>query len=87
VADRWNLELDVAGIGRYLRSRELAGPIEALAQRVAGNADKHSSVEVGVSDRVRALVIISRRGRAADALGGKLITAATAAGLEVRARR
>lgn len=82
----WTLELDHAGIGAYLRGPEVAAGIAALAQQVA-SADPQAEVKTDVSDRARALVTIPTRGRPADELGGALIAAATAAGLEVRARR
>lgn len=83
---KWTLELDHAGIGAYLRGPEVAAGIRSLAERVAG-AHAEATVDTDVSDRARARVSIPiKRGVAADELGGALIAAATAAGLEVRRR-
>lgn len=94
----WTLELDHAGIGEYLRSADVAANINTIANQVAA-AVPDATVATDVSDRARALVSVAvTRGIVSDAtgirqvnnlaeLGGKLIAAATVAGLEVRARQ
>lgn len=84
--DKWKLELDIPGIGAYLRGPDVAAGINALAAQVA-SAHPEATVRTDVSDRARALVVVPIKDRAADEIGGALIAAATAAGLEVRARR
>lgn len=85
------VHLDHAQIGQWLRtSPEVREGITAAAETIAAASGiKDTRIETDVSDRFRALVIAKNRRRgdkASDELGGKLIAAASSAGLDVKRR-
>jgi len=75
-------KLDRAGVGEVLKAMT-AKAVADVAQEIAAAAGDDAVVELGVSDRARALVMVPAEQQALD---GVLSRAAAAAGLEVRAR-
>lgn len=83
---RASVRIDYAGIGRILRSSEMAAAVDGAAQAVA--AALPSSAEVYVhpftTDRAGAVVIAAGNTPGNESKSGLLASAATRAGLEFR---
>lgn len=82
---------DPAGLGRILKSTEMAAMVQDAAERIAADAEASSELPVEVNtyvtDRAAAAVtIVHPAGMAEQAKHGTLTRAAGSIGAEVRAR-
>lgn len=84
MADR--VRLDYAGIGRVLRSSEMAAAVQSAAGAVAAAlpAGVQVTVDPHTTDRAAATIVVTGHTGPAESKSGMLATAASRAGLEYR---